>query len=508
MSSFYITTPIYYVNDKPHLGTAYCTCMVDILSRYHKLFGEDIRFLTGVDEHGQKVQEAAKKRSMNPQEHCDDMVLNFRKVWEELNIQYDIFFRTTDDFHKKAVQVALQKIYDQGDIYENVYEGWYCVSEEVYYTEKELVDGKTPSGKEVILIKEKNYFFRMSKYVEPLIKHIEENPDFILPIHRKNEVLGFLKKEVHDLCISRPKTRLEWGIEIPFNKDYVTYVWFDALLNYATGVGYLQSERNEEYKKWWVQANVNHIIGKDILTTHAVYWTTMLLALGEPLPKTIFATGWILDKDNAKMSKSTGEAINPLDFKDIVGVDGLRYFFARDVHLGNDAPISEELVYSRLNAELANNLGNLINRTTTLVVKYFEGKIPTSLHNDDSTISLIKEAEAVADKVHTEIINFRPSYAIGHIIEMLNQANKYLEDKAPWKQAKEDVIAAGKSLYAAIECIRIASILLQPVMPVKTKEIFERIGCEKTNYESAKIFAYYKEGTPVTKGDPIFPRYN
>lgn len=508
MKAFYITTPIFYVNDKPHLGTAYCACMVDIISRYHKLFNEEVCFLTGTDEHGQKVQEAAKKRQMSPQAHCDEMVTHFKKVWEELGIDYDIFFRTTDAFHKEAVQEALQKIYDQGDIYESLYEGWYCISEEVYYTDKELVDGKTPSGKDVMRIEEKNYFFKMSKYVKALIQHIEKHPEFILPLSRKNEVLGFLKKEVHDLCISRPKSRLEWGVEIPFDKDYVTYVWFDALLNYATAVGFLQNERQTDFKKWWENARVHHVIGKDILTTHAVYWTTMLLALEVPLPKTIFATGWILNKDNEKMSKSSGAVINPLDFKDVVGSDGLRYFFARDVHFGNDAPISQDLVFSRLNAELANNLGNLINRTTNLYVKYFEGKVSKAFHEDEATKVLITEAQSVADKVRKDIEDFRPSYAIAHVIEMLNHANRYLEEKAPWKVAKEDASGAGKSLYAALECVRIASILLQPVMPKKILEIFERIGQPDLNFEKAKTFGLTEEGTSVIKGDPIFPRYS
>ncbi len=507
MNKFYITTPLYYVNDKPHLGTAYCTIMVDILSRYHRLFGDDVCFLTGTDEHGQKVQDAAKKRGLPPQDHCNEMSENFKSAWRDLNIQYDIFFRTTDNFHKKAVQEALQKIYDQGDIYENTYEGWYCVSEEIYYTEKELVNGKTPTGKDVILIKEKNYFFKMSKYVGALVAHIEKNPDFIQPESRKNEVLGFLKKEVHDLCISRPKSRLEWGVEIPFDTNYVTYVWFDALLNYATGVGFLRTDRQPEFKKWWLEAGAHHVIGKDILTTHAVYWTTMLLALNIPLPKKIFATGWILNKQNEKMSKSQGDIINPLDFKDIVGVDGLRYFLAREVHFGNDAPISQELVFNRLNSELANNLGNLINRTTNLYVKFYESKVTKTFHEDEASQELIASISNVAKKVQMDILNFKPSYALNHIIEMLNLANRYLEEKAPWKEAKTHLESAAKSLYLAIESIRVAAILLQPVMPTKCQEIFERIGCQSWNFQEASIFGVIDTGTVVIKGDPIFPRY-
>jgi len=336
MKRFYITTPIYYVNDRPHLGTAYCTLMADVLNRYHKLFGEETFFLTGTDEHGQKVQQAAEKRGITPQQQCDEMVLNFQNAWREMEFQYDTFFRTTDAKHKKVVQTCLQKLWDKGDIYEDVYEGWYSVSEEIFLTEKELVDGKSPAGNEVVKIQEKNYFFRMSKYQDALIDHIQKNPGFILPEFRKNEVLGFLRQPLGDLCISRPKSRLSWGIEIPFAPDYVTYVWFDALLNYATAVGLEQSDRRDDWNKWWNEAGPLHLIGKDILTTHSVYWTTMLLALGIKLPRQIFAHGWILNKDNAKMSKSKGDVVNPVDIAKLIGLDELRYFLTRDVHMGND----------------------------------------------------------------------------------------------------------------------------------------------------------------------------
>ncbi|MCB0364117.1 MAG: methionine--tRNA ligase [Bdellovibrionaceae bacterium] len=506
MKRYYVTTPLYYVNDKPHIGTAYSTVMADVLNRYHQLFGEETFFMTGTDEHGQKCQQAADKRGMDPQAHCDDMVQNFKAAWKDLEIQYDFFFRTTDAFHKQAVQSVLQELYDKGDIYEDTYEGWYCVSEEIFYTEKELVDGRSPTGKEVQRITEKNYFFKMSKYQQPLIDHIEKNPTFIMPESRKNEVLGFLRQPLNDLCISRPKSRLSWGIEIPFDRDYVTYVWFDALLNYATGVGYRQPERQGEFDKWWVDAGAVHLIGKDIITTHAVYWTTMLMATGVRLPKTIFAHGWILNKDNAKMSKSAGEVINPLDIRDLVGVDAFRYFLVRDIHFGNDAPFSQDLVVGRVNTDLANNLGNLLSRSANLIGKYFDGKAPAGSADDALTKKVIETAIATADKVKTDIERMAPSYALEHVVNLLNEANKFLEEKAPWKQAKEDVAEAGKSLYTAIECLRIAAILLQPVMPLKMADLMERLGVGNADFEQAKRWGVTAEGTAISKGDALFPR--
>ncbi len=506
MKRFYITTPIYYVNDKPHLGTAYATITADVLSRYHRLFGEETLFLTGTDEHGQKVQQAADKRGVSPQQHCDEMVERFKAAWKALNISNDIFFRTTDEFHKSVVQVCLQKLFDQGEIYEDTYEGWYSVSEEIFYTEKELIDGKSPTGKEVTRIREKNYFFKMSKYQNRLIDHIEKNPSFIQPDFRKNEVLGFLRQPLSDLCISRPKSRLSWGIEIPFDRDYVTYVWFDALLNYATAVGLEQPERTNDFKKWWVETGAVHLIGKDILTTHAVYWTTMLMALELPLPKHIFATGWILNKDNAKMSKSAGDVVNPVDIRDLIGLDELRYFLTRDVHMGNDAPFSLDLVESRVNSELANNLGNLLSRTTNLVEKFFAGKKPALLQDDDLSLNLRNQCLALPSLVQKEIENFRPSFAIEHIVQTLNLANRYLEERAPWKMAKTDLAAAGHVLSTTLEVLRVVSILLSPVMPQKTQELLSRIGSELCRWEDIGQWPAIRSEQAIHKGEPLFPR--
>lgn len=506
MKRFYITTPIYYVNDKPHLGTAYCTLTADILNRFHRLFGEETYFLTGTDEHGQKVQQAAEKRGLTPQQHCDDMVKNFKNAWQDLNVDYSQFIRTTSDFHKKVVQDCLQKLWDKGEIYEDTYEGWYSVSEEIFYTEKELVNGKSPTGREVTKIAEKNYFFRMSKYQQKLIDYIETNPRFIMPEFRKNEVLGFLRKPLNDLCISRPKSRLSWGIEIPFAKDYVTYVWFDALLNYATGVGYDQAGREEDWNNWWKDAGPVHLLGKDILTTHSVYWPTMLMALDIPLPKHIFAHGWILNRDNAKMSKSEGSVVSPKDASDMIGLDNLRYVLTRDVHLGNDAPFALDLVESRVNSELANNLGNLVSRSLNLVEKFYAGKKPAFQTDDAMTDEIKKQCLALPAIVQKEIEDFRPSFALEQVIAVLTLTNKYMEEKAPWKLAKEDLAAAGHVLAVTLEVLRVAAVLLSPVMPQKCDELLNRIGNPPRDWNSLSRWPLVPANAVLQKGEPLFPR--
>jgi len=501
----YFTTPIYYVNDVPHIGHAYTTVVTDILSRYYRLLNFDTYFLTGTDEHGQKVQNKAKELERDPQEYVDETVLRFKDVWKELNIQYDQFIRTTSGFHKEGVRQALQFLYDKGEIYATEYEGLYCVNEEIFYTEKDVTNGKCPQGHNVQRISEKNYFFKMSKYQKQLIEYIESHPGFIRPDYRCNEVLGFLKKPLEDLCISRPKSRLSWGIELPFDPDYVTYVWFDALMNYVTAIGYNDSARKSEFEKRWPHAC--HMIGKDILNTHAVYWPCMLRALDLPLPQMIFAHGWWLTAGNEKMSKSKGPVVKPLDMKNIVGTDPLRYFLARDIYLGNDAQFSQELVISRVNSELANNLGNLLSRSTNLIEKYFEGKIPTVNENSSETIQLAKIASQCAGKVKAEILQFSLNTAIGAIVDLLTEANKYLEQQAPWKTAKTNVTAAGESLYASLECLRIAALLLHPVMPTKMTDLLNRLGWPQTpQFEDATHWGLLKAGTVVSKGEPLFPR--
>jgi len=502
--AFYITTPIYYVNDTPHIGHSYTTVVADVLRRYRRLFGEETLFLTGVDEHGQKVQAAAEKRGRPPQQHCDELSENFKSIWKELGIDYDIFMRTTSDFHKKAVQAALAQLHAADEIYAKEYEGWYSQSEEIFYTEKDLVDGKTPQGNEVTRVSEKNYFFKMSKYQARLIAHIEKHPEFIQPDFRRNEVLGFLKQPLQDLCISRPKARLSWGIELPFDKEYVTYVWFDALLNYATGVGYQQPARTTEFGKWWGPPAV-HLIGKDILTTHAVYWPTMLMALGAPLPRQIFAHGWWLTGDNEKMSKSKGQVVKPLDVKDLIGIDALRYFLIRDIRLGNDAQFSVDLVLTRVNSELANNIGNLLSRTASLIEKYFDGKVPAAEATAPETRALADRATGLAGRVREHITAMRPQDAVGEIVDLMSDANKFLADRAPWKAAKTDLPHAAETLRASLECLRIAGTLLYPVMPDKATKLVERLG-GKVDFEAASKWGLVKAGAPIMSGEPLFPR--
>lgn len=512
----YITTPLYYVNDTPHIGHAYTTIIADVLRRYRRMFGEETLFLTGTDEHGQKVQTAALKRGLAPQAHCDEMVLNFKNIWQELNIDFDIFYRTTQPSHVRAVQVCLQDLFDRDELYTKEFTGWYSVSDEIFYTEKDLVAGKAPTGSEVSLVTEKNYFFKMSKYQDALIDYIQKHPDFIAPESKKNEVLGFLKKPLQDLCISRPKARMGWGIELPFDKDFVTYVWFDALLNYAVGVGFKIPGEEKNFAKWWGLENcgATHLIGKDILTTHAVYWTTMLMALKAPLPKQIFAHGWWLTESNEKMSKSKGPTIKPLDMKNLVGVDGLRYFLTRDIQLGNDAQFSQDLVVSRVNTDLANNLGNLLSRSTNLIEKYFNGKIPELHFQMQSSLAIAAQAEKLPALVEQEIMAMSPNRAIEAVTDLLSAANKYMEDNAPWKTLKPGttsdpakLLEAAESLLVCLECLRFAGILLSPVMPKKMLELLSQIGWSQApSLKDLKKFQMIEAGSAIQKVAPLFPR--
>ena len=433
--SFYITSPLYYVNDTPHIGHAYSTVICDVFSRYHKLFGEQTFFLTGTDEHGQKVENAARIRGVSAQEHVTEYAQHFQDLWKDLQIEEDFFIRTTMDFHKKVVQSCLQELWDKQKIYKKDYEGLYCESEEIFYTSKELIDGKTPLGHTVKLIKEENYFFKMSDYQDRLIRHIQQNPKFIQPSSRRNEILGFLKQPLGDLSISRPKSRLHWGIEIPFDPQHVTYVWFDALLNYASAVGYRQDDKQDLFKEFWPQAI--HIIGKDILVTHAVYWPTMLMALEAPLPQQIFAHGWWLIDSGEKMSKSKKGSINPLDIKDLIGVHGLRYFLTRNINFGKDAQFKTNLAIHCVNTELANNLGNLFSRVGKLVEKNFQGVIPHYSQDHPATKKLISQAPKLVDDVKQAIEEMAPHKAVDCVIDFLNSINRYLEDLQPWALLKD-----------------------------------------------------------------------
>ena len=496
MKTFYLTTPIYYVNDKPHIGHAYTTILADVLTRFHRNSGEDVFFLTGLDEHGQKVQQAAEKHGVDPQKHCNEMAPRFLKLWENLHIQNDDFIRTTEKRHVDVVQHILQKVYDKGDIYEDEYEGLYSVSEERFITEKEADSGEFRDIKE---LKEKNYFFKMSNYQQALIDHIKNNSDFIQPKHRKNEVLGFLKQPLEDLCISRPKSRLGWGIELPFDSDYVTYVWFDALINYITAPGYNVNEEN--FNKYW-PANY-HLIGKDILTTHSVYWPTMLMSANIPLPQAIFAHGWWLIGES-KMSKSLGNVVDPLGLIEEYGVDPVRYYLMREMVLGQDASFTIESFIKRYNSDLANDFGNLLSRISNLLKKFFDSRIPQD--EDDSAEGLDVKSKAVETVaiVWEKIEVMRVNEAIEIILQFVRSINKYIETKAPWKLAKEEPEIAGKVLFTAAEALRVSAILLSPIMPNRTQTVLETLGAT----ESGLDWGGLTSGIEIKLHDPLFPRIN
>ncbi len=501
MSRFYVTTPIYYVNDEPHIGHAYTTILADVLARFHRALGDETYFLTGTDEHGQKVQQAAEKRGVDPQQHVDEYVIRFQEKWDALNIKYDQFIRTTQDNHKSVVRFLLQKLWDKGLIYKDTYEGWYSVAEERFLTDKEYEEGE---WRDVKRLSETNYWFKMSAYQEDLLNYIHDNPDFIQPAFRMNEVLGFLRQELGDLCISRPKSRLNWGIELPFDSDYVTYVWFDALTNYISAIGYPDQAAN--FKKWWPVDF--HLIGKDILTTHAVYWPTMLMAADLPLPKTIFAHGWWLMGD-IKMSKSLGNVIRPLDLANKYGVDALRYFLMREMTPGQDANFTLEGFISRYNSDLANDLGNLVNRITKLIGRNFDYFLPGAGETAPEDSDLIQFVATLPEKVSAELEQIRVNYAITHVFDVLREINRYMEDNAPWKLMKTDKARAGTVLYNAAEALRLSAVHLYPVMPEKIAGLLEVMGTTaQARLDDPDWFSwgYMKPGSPLGQTDGLFPR--
>jgi methionyl-tRNA synthetase len=494
MNTFYLTTPIYYVNDKPHIGHAYTTILADVLTRFHRKTGEDVFFLTGLDEHGQKVQQAAENRGVDPIDHCDEMAPRFLELWKKLHIQNDDFIRTTEKRHVAVVQKILQDVFDSGDIYEDEYEGLYSISEERFITEKEAESG---DFRDIKKIKEKNYFFKMSQYQQPLIDHINKNPKFIQPEHRKNEVLGFLKKPLGDLCISRPKSRLNWGIELPFDSNYVTYVWFDALINYITAVGYNVDE--DSFNKYW-PANY-HLIGKDILTTHSVYWPTMLMSAKIPLPLGIFAHGWWLSGES-KMSKSLGNVVDPLGLIEEYGVDPVRYYLMREMVLGQDANFTMASFIKRYNSDLANDFGNLLSRVSNLLKKFFNGKIPMDEDNSPEGMVIKENGIKVVSDVWNHIESMRVSEAIETTLQYIRSVNKYMETMAPWKLAKSDKDAAGKVLFTAAEALRISAVLLAPVMPNRTQIVLETFNAAGSSLEWGGL----TPGKSLNKHDVLFPR--
>ncbi len=506
---FYVTTPIYYVNDQPHIGHAYTTILADVLARYHRLLGIPTHFLTGTDEHGQKVQQAATQRGVTPQEHVDTYVTRFTDLWQHLDITHDDFIRTTEPRHKKIVQHVLAELFARDEIYRAEYDGWYCVTCERFYTEKDLDAGKCPEPgchKPVEKIRETNYFFRMSKYQDWLIEYIEEHPSFIQPDFRRNETLGFLRKPLTDLCISRPKTRMSWGIELPFDPDFVTYVWFDALLNYVSAIGY--GVDDTQFRQWWPASM--HLIGKDILTTHTVYWPTMLHAMGLPMPKTIFAHGWwLIGRD--KMSKSAGNVVNPMELAARYGVDAFRYFLMAEMVLGQDASFTQEGFVRRYNADLANDLGNLLSRVVRMTVSHFDGKIPSpgALATEEKYLQEVTVAAVIGMRDAVE--RMRMDQGISGLAGAIREANRYLELRQPWALAKQGPAARGlmgTTLYCAAETLRMVSGMLYPVMPEKMAVLRAALGCTAgaPDYTRLSHWGELKVGTPLQPIKPLFPR--